>query len=68
MDFSPARTRRATSSSVRFKHALSYVAFMPARARRSRVAARWSGEQKQRYACPDWRTRTPYTRPTDRRR
>lgn len=54
MCFSPARTRRATSSSVKLRQALSYVALEPTRASDSRVAARRSGEQKQRYACPDY--------------
>lgn len=36
-DFSPARIRLATSSSVRLRHDLSYVAFEPVRASFSRV-------------------------------
>lgn len=50
IDFSPARTRRATSSSVRWRQDLSYVAFDPMRASFSRVAVSLSGEQKHRYA------------------
>jgi hypothetical protein len=54
VDFSPARTRRAASSSVRCKHLLSYVRLDPERASFSRVSVKVSGEQKQRYACPDF--------------
>lgn len=50
MDLSPARTLRATSSSVRWRQDLSYVAFDPVRASFSRVAASLSEEQKHRYA------------------
>ena len=46
-DFSPAFIRRATSSSVRCRHALSYVSLDPMRASFSRVCASRSGVQKQ---------------------
>jgi hypothetical protein len=54
IDFSPALTRLATSSSVRCKHSRSYVAFDPVRASFSRTSCSLSMEQKHRYAWPDW--------------
>ena len=48
--FSPAFTFLTTSSSVRLKQDLSYVAFDPVLANFSRVVASLSGEQKHRYA------------------
>jgi hypothetical protein len=53
MCLSPARTRRATSSSVKYRHRLSYDWLEPVRANFSRSSPRVSTEQKQRYACPD---------------
>ena len=46
--FSPAFTFRATSSSVRCRHRLSYDVLEPALASFSRVSASTSGEQKHR--------------------
>lgn len=51
---SPARTRRATSSSVSLRQARSYVALEPAFDNLSRVLVSLEGLQKQRYACPDY--------------